>query len=632
MATHDFLRANPRGTRPVFIALAVAVAAALVAALVTDKAAAQSQAISKAATLEPIAVTATRTPQPITDLLADVTVIRADEILRSGAQSLPQLLQRQPGVEVLINGGPGSTSGALLRGANSGQTLVLIDGLRVGSSSVGATALEAIPLDQIDRIEILRGPASSLYGADAIGGVIQVFTKQAEGSALTGNLSAGYGTYDTRNVNGGVRGAIGPLRFSVQAGTTRSSGFNAIVNPDNFSFNDDRDGYSTGNVGVNAALPWAEGHELAGTYFRNRLNNQADGGPGYDDRTITTLEAWSVASRNKLAPIWVSTLTAGEGSDDSVSQSAFGQFPFKTTQRQYGWQNDVTLPLGALSLVLERREEHLATDPPFPVTDRNTNSATGVYRLQYDAFALQVNLRHDNSSQYGGETTGGIALGYKVSPAWRITAGYATGFKAPSFNDLYYPGFSNPYLVPENSRNAEAGVYWTAASGDFRWEVRGIGYYNKVDQLIVFQCDADFNCQPNNVNRATLKGITLGADVQWHDTRVQASLDLQDPEDDVTGRLLPRRARQHGAVQVQQQVGPVQLGAEFVAASLRYDDAANNTRMGGYGIVNLTIEWLFAKGFTLFARGNNIFNKNYELSADFSTGGSNVFAGLRWQP
>lgn len=583
--------------------------------------------------LDPVVVTASRTAQPIADLLADVTVIGGDEIVRSGAQSLTEVLQRQPGVEITMNGGPGSTSGAFLRGANRGQTLVLIDGLRVGSSSVGATSLEAIPLDQIERVEILRGPASSLYGADAIGGVIQVFTKRANGEAWVPSAGAGYGTYDTRNANAGLRGALGPIQFAVTAGGTRSSGFNAIVNPANFSYNPDTDGYSTQNVGANAILPWATGQEVAVQYFTNRLNNQFDGGaPYFDDRTITTLEAWSVVSRNKLAERWTSIVTIGEGSDDSVSQTSFGDSPFKTTQRQYLWQNDVALPLGALSLVVERREEHLATDSDFAVTQRNTNSLTGVYQLRYESFALQGNLRRDDSSQYGGKTTGGIALGYKITPEWRVTAGYSTGFKAPSFNDLYFPGFSNPNLVPETARNTEVAAYWTASSGDWRWQARAIGYYNQVDELIVFECDADFNCAPQNVDRATLKGVTLGLDVSWRDTRVQGSLDLQSPEDDRTGNLLPRRARQHGALQVLQQAGPVQVGVEFVASSLRYEDAANTIKLGGYGIVNLTAEWPFAKGWSLLLRGNNVFDKNYELAADYSTGGAQFFAGVRWQP
>jgi vitamin B12 transporter len=315
-----------------------------------------------------------------------------------------------------------------------------------------------------------------------------------------------------------------------------------------------------------------------------------------------------------------------------VSLTSFGESPFKTTQRQYTWQNDWVLPQGALSLALERREEHLATDAAFAVTQRNTNSVTGVYQLRYDAAALQANLRHDSSSQYGGKTTGGIAGGYKLSPEWRVTAGYSTGFKPPSFNDLYFPFFSNPSLVPETARNAEVAAYWTSSYGDARWEARAIGYYNKVDQLIVFQCDASFNCRPENVDDATLQGVTLGIDATWRETRVQASLDLQRPEDDRTGNLLPRRARQHGALTVLQQVGPTQVGVELVASSLRYDDAANTIKMGGYGIVNLTLDWTFAKGWSLLLRGNNVFDKNYQLAADYSTGGAQAFAAVRWQP
>ena len=594
---------------------------------------AQNATQPKATTLDPVVVTAARTSQPIAEVLADVTVISADDIRRSGVQSLGELLQRQPGVEIVQNGGPGSVSGALLRGANRGQTLVLIDGLRVGSSSSGSTTLEAIPLDQIDHIEILRGPASSLYGADAIGGVVQVFTKRPQGTGFTPNFSAGYGTYNTSVVSAGFTGTTGSLRYSLQAGGRTSDGFNAIVNPDNFSYNPDRDGFSTRNLSASLNWTWDAGQELAAQYFGNRLNAQFDGGfPYFDDRTITTVQAWSATSRNRVNDVWTSVLTAGEGSDDSVSKLSFGNSSFKTNQRQYFWQNDFALPLGGLGVILERREEHLTTDADFATTERNTNSATGIYQLRYEAFALQANLRRDDSNQYGGQTTGGIALGYKLSPAWRVTAGFSTGFKAPSFNDLYYPGFSNPNLVPETSRNAEVGAYWTAAAGEVRWEARVIGYHNQVRQLIVFECDVDFNCAPQNVDRATLEGVTLGLDLTWRDTRVTASLDLQNPTDDATGKLLPRRARTHGAVQVLQQAGPVQLGLEFIASSLRYDDAADSVKMGGYGIVNLTAEWPFAKGFSVLLRGGNVFNKNYQLAADYATGGTTWFAGLRWQP
>jgi vitamin B12 transporter len=578
-----------------------------------------------------VVVTASRVPQPIAEALADITVIREDEILRSAVQSLPQLLQRQPGVEVTINGGPGGTSGVFIRGANSAQTLVLVDGLRVGSSSTGATSLEAIPLDQVERVEILRGPASSLYGADAIGGVIQVFTKRG-GSGFSANASAGYGTYNTGNVNAGIRGSAGNVRYSLQGGATESDGFNAIVNPKNFGYNPDRDGYSTRNIGGGVAMDWAAGQSIELRGMRNRLDTQTDGGPNFDHRTITTLESYSAMSRNRLAPSWTSILTLGQGRDDSVSKSAFGDSPFETRQRQYAWQNDVILPVGSLSLVLERREERLSTTNAFAVTERDTDSAGAVYQLRTGPWALQANVRRDDSSQYGGKTTGGIATGYAITQEWRLNASYSTGFKAPSFNDLYFPGFSNANLVPEEAKNFELGAYWQARSVGSRIEGRAVAYRNRVDNLIVFGCDADFNCRPNNVERATLEGVTLGLDWSLGTTRVAGTLDLQRPENDATGKLLPRRARRHGTLTLLQDAGPVTLGAEWIASSERFDKASNTVRMGGYGIANVTIDWRFARGWAAYIRGNNVFDRDYRLAADFSPGGATVIAGVRWTP
>ena len=618
-----------RRARPCPPALIAATMTLAVTASLT--AAGQSPPPPTPATLEPVAVTASRQSQPIAEVLADLTVIGPEEIARAGVQSLSELLQRQPGVEIVQNGGPGAVSGVFLRGANRGQTLVLVDGVRIGSSSAGSTTLEAIPLDQIERIEVLRGPASSLYGADAIGGVIQVFTRRG-GGAVAGNASAGYGTYGTWDVKGGVGGSAGPVSFAVQAAAKESNGFNAIANPANFLYNPDPDGYANQSVSANAGVAFAPGQEARAQYFRSRLDNQFDGGPGYDDRTITVAESWQAVSRNRLASFWVSQLSAAQGTDDSRTQTGYGDFPFETTQRQYTWQNELALPLGALTAGYERREERVATNAGFATTARDTDSVFGIYQLRVGAQAVQANLRHDDSSQYGGETTGAIAYSYRPAPAWRLTAGYSTGFKAPSFNDLYYPDFSNPDLVPETSRNVEGGVYWSGAALGAVVEARAIAYRNQIRELIVFQCDATFNCAPHNVDRATLDGVTLGVDLRADGgATLTASLDLQSPEDDRTGALLPRRARQHGALALGYPVGPVRVGLEVLASSLRYDDAENRVQMGGYAVVNLTAEWALGRDVTLFARAGNVLDKNYELAAGYATGGATVFAGVRAQ-
>jgi vitamin B12 transporter len=591
---------------------------------------AQPAASAPPATLPPLVVTAARMPQALTDLVADVTVIDRDEIRRSGAQSLAELLQRQPGVEIVQNGGPGATSGAFLRGANAAQTLVLVDGLRVASASSGATALEAIPLDQVDHIEILRGPSSSLYGADAIGGVIQVFTRGATGG-VHAKASAGYGTFGTRALAAGVAGGDERLRGALQVGEQRSRGFNAIVNPANFSYDPDRDAYRNANASGQLVARVAPGHEVSLQVLRSRLDDQFDAGDAFDDRTITTLTAWQLALRDRFTPAWQSRAWAGEGGDDSVSKLGSGDFPFRTRQRQYGWQNVLEGgTAGRLTVALERREEHVDAEPKFPVDERTTDSVTAVYARVDGPQALQANLRVDRSNQFGTRTTGALAYGVRLSPHWRATLSGGTAFKAPTFNDLYFPGFANPDLRPETARNVEAGLHGGWSIGEVRLESHLTAWHNRVRDLIVFACDASFNCLPQNVSAATLEGVSLALEATAGATQVRGSLDVQSPRDAVTGNLLPRRARRHGSVTWLQQAGIGTYGLELVASSRRYDDAANTRPMGGYAIVNLTAEWPLTRNVALFVRGDNVLDRHYELAADFSTGGARAFAGLRW--
>jgi vitamin B12 transporter len=587
----------------------------------------QSSSDSPPTLLDPVVVTAARGPQRLTDLTADVTVIGRDEIARAGAQSLAELLQRQPGVQISMNGGAGSTSAVFLRGVNGNQTLVLIDGMRVGSATAGATALEAIPLDLIDHIEILRGPASSLYGADAIGGVIQVFTRRGDG-APSWNGSASYGTYGTSQATAGFAGAQGAWRYAIQGGYQGSRGFNAIGNPADFSYNPDRDGYDRGNASANFSYRFDAEHELAAQYYYSRLSNRFDATANFDDKTITTVESFALSSTDRLASFWVSHLNIGQGSDDSVSQTGFGASDFRTRQNQLTWQNDLALPVGALSLAYVGLDERISTDPPFPVTSRRTNSFVGVYQLKVDPHTLQANVRYDDSSQYGGRTTGALGYAYAIGDGWRALVNVGSAFKAPTFNDLYYPGFANPNLVPETAQNADVAVEY----GSGTLLARATAYRNQVKNLIVFQCDADFNCAPNNVAKATLTGVTLQAQGDWRTVSFKGSFDLLRPEDDATGNQLPRRAREFGSAGALFPWDAWKFGAELVAASARYDDAANTRRMGGYALVNLTASYALSKQWSLTLRADNVLDKHYELAAGYNTAGASIFGGVRYSP
>ena len=287
-------------------------------------------------------------------------------------------------------------SGVFIRGANRGQTLVLVDGQRVGSASTGATTLEAIPLEAIERIEILRGPASSLYGADAIGGVIQIFTYGASATPQA-TVSASVGSYATRALNALIGGSAGPLRLSLQAAALASDGFNAASNPAAFNYNPDADGYRSGNATVDLGAAARRRARAGAKYLYNRQDAQYDGSAGFDDRTVTTLETWQIASRNRLAPFWTSRMTAGQSSDDSVSKTEYGDFPFGTRQTQFAWQNDFTLPQGLSHRRLRMPRGAVGTDVAFAVTSRDTNSVFAIYQWRDAVQALQANLRWDDS-------------------------------------------------------------------------------------------------------------------------------------------------------------------------------------------------------------------------------------------
>ncbi len=345
------------------------------------------------------------------------------------------------------------------------------------------------------------------------------------------------------------------LRFSLQAGGTRSTRLQR-----------DRQSRTTSattatatatrseNAGLNAALPWAEGQEIAVQYFRNRLNNQYDGGAGFDDRTITTLEAWSVVSRNRIGERWTSLADRRRGqrrlacrrraSATIRSRRRSGNTSGRTTSR-CRWARCRWCSSGARSIS--------PPTPAFAVTERDTNSATGVYQVRYGAFALQANLRHDNSSQYGGKTTGGIARRLPaLAGAGGVTAGYSTGFKAPSFNDLYYPFFSQPgprsRRPRATRRRASTGRRRPAMRAGRR--ARSATTTASTTSSCSSATRASIACR-SNVDRATLEGRDARRSTSRGATRsVQGVARPAGPRTTTrTGNLLPRRARQHGAVQ-----------------------------------------------------------------------------------
>ena len=569
-----------------------------------------------------VVVTATRFPQPQSQTLQPVTVITAGDIAASGQQTLLEVLQALGGVEVASNGGFGQPSSIFMRGANPGHTLVLVDGMRIGSATAGTTAIENIPLAQIERIEVVPGQLSSLYGSDAIGGVIQIFTRGGKESPAS-RVSAGAGTYDTRNVTAGIRRTLGSTDLSLDAGYFETAGFDA-TKPGNPLHDPDRDGYRNRNLSAKLAHHLGERNELGATVFQSSGSTHFDTGSGADDVNRQTLTAYSVYSRNQMSERWQSLLRIAESTDDSELTGAFGGF-FTTRQPQLTWQNDIGIGPGTAIAGLEYLAQHVASDTPYNQTYRSIRSAFGGYTGHLGSHSWQVNVRQDDNSQFGAHTTGLVGYAYAVTQALRLRVGAGTAFKAPTFNDLYFPGFSNPDLHPERARSREAGLNYEAGG-----ERLSATYFdNRISDLIIL--DPTFT--PQNLASARIKGTELAYRAFAGPWQLRAQATFQQPIDEATGKLLPRRARQFATLAVQNTSGLWNLGGEIVANGERFDTAGEDpaARMHGYALLNLTASRALRRDLWLRVRWNNVFDRDYELAQNFNTPGSNVFVALQYQ-
>ena len=588
---------------------------------------------------EIVVVTATRQAQRANELLTDVTVISRDEIESAGQTTLPQLLALQPGIEYSASGGPGSNSGLFIRGSNTEHTLVLIDGMRVNSATLGTTSLSRIPLSQIDHIEILRGPASALYGSEAIGGVVQIFTKHGNG-APTYNFEAAYGTYHTSKLSAGVSGQNDGLKYSLQASFDDTDGFSNIRNPNNNSYNGDKDGFRDSSFSGNLAYRFNNDHEIGLNAFTSTGKNSYDGGykasAVKDYRNDITVSSYSLYSRNQILPGWKSTVRLGRGTDDASYVNNGVEFSaVKTDQDQVSWQNDISLPLGKALLAAEWLDQKLVASQGYDKTERTIRSLLAGWNASAGAHRWQLNLRRDDISQTGAKTTGALAYGYQISDELRASASYGTAYKAPSMNDLYFPntafvGRGNPDLKPEFARNREASLHYETASHQ-----ASVTYFdNRIDELIQWAETpaGSWFYVPQNVASAKITGWTLAYKGSLGPFSLRAGIDLQNPRDQATNNVLARRARHHANLGLDYSNGSWTLGGEIVGTGARFSDVENTQRMGGFTLTNLSATYRIDQNLSLFGRINNLFDRRYELIRDYGVPGINALVGIRYQP
>lgn len=574
-----------------------------------------------AETLDAVVVTATRSPMPIARGLAATTVLDRAAIEQAQAPDLIDLLARQAGIDVSRTGGPGSLSTLFLRGGNSNHTLVLIDGVRVNSVQQGQYDFASLPLDRIERIEIVRGPRAALWGSDAIGGVIQIFTR--EPGQRGAQLRAG--RFDRREAAAqwglsGERGSLG-----IGGGVQDAEGYN-VSTPSSFGFDPDRDGFRNRHLSLGGRTTL--GTQALGV---NLLSTVAD---VEFDRGLTESHSVSGGATlgGPLADRWTHSLALGEAREDLRTRSSFGS-RFESRRRSLDWLHDWALSDGqALLFGLNRVDEDAVSRNAANavVYDRGRHN-TGVFTAWRGAIGAQqwdLAARRDDSSQFGATTTAQAAWGLDVGDGWRLRASWGQGFRAPNTNELYSPGFGglfagNPALGPERSRSAELGLGWQGSDGGLDLSA----YRSRVTDLIAFT-GPTFGA--TNINQARLDGVEL--DGRWALGRVglRGHLGWQRAENAATGAPLLRRAPRKAAVSLDVPLNArLRFGVDATAASRRQDF---DGPLGGYTRVDLRMEADLGTDWALRARVENLLDRPYTLASGFATPGRSLLVELAWRP
>jgi vitamin B12 transporter len=587
---------------------------------------AHAQSVAEA-TLKETVVTATRVETRTDAVLSDVVVIDAELIQQSAGRSLSEVLSRNAGLQMSSNGGLGKQSGLFIRGTEARHVLLLIDGVRYGSSTAGSANWDNIPLNAIDRIEVLKGPASALYGSDAVGGVVQIFTKRGL-KGFHPNASVTLGSFGHREASAGLSGGNDAVTYNLSVGSLREDGFSSTNRNVAFgNHNPDKDGFDQDSL--SASLRWAiaPGWTTDVNFTQADGTSQFDQGPGTFNSRIestTRVAGWGLErkwSRDSRTQLRVSR------SDDQADTFSTTVRPdvFNTSQTQITLQHDWNTALGNLLVGAESIKEAVSGTQAYAVHSRTTDALFVGLTGQAGKHLWQTNLRRDQNSQFGGATTGFASYGFQITPNWRPHVAYGTSFKMPSFNTLYYVSAfftGNPTTQPERGRNREAGLTYSKGLH----EVKLTRFDNRVRGFITIQPAV------TNVPRARLEGWSLaytGSAGAWS---WYTNLELLDARNELNNRKLQRRADEVLTASLDRRTGAWTWGTSLQLVSERFDDAANARRLPGFGTVDLHARYAVNRDWSLALRLNNVADKFYETAYGYNQPGRAAYVTLNWAP
>lgn len=589
-----------------------------------------SLSLANTLSLDDQVVTATRTSQ--NSSIAATSVFDRSDIERLQATSVDQLLRRVPGVNVVNTGGPGKNTTISIRGAGSNQVLVMIDGVRIGSATTGDTALQNLPLEQIERIEVVRGPRSSLYGSDAIGGVIQIFTRRGGDGGAQPYFSTTVGSAQHLAGTAGISGGDEKAWYNLGVSSLKDEGIDARP-----SREVDHDGYRELSASLSGGYRFDNGLTLDGNILQVDSHNDYDSDPRTNPANAKA-NADNVTKvyggRARFSPLnfWDVTLQAGRSEDktDTFNANRFNT-RIDTRRDSAGWQNDFHVAEGQLlTLGYDWLYDEVNGTGTFVEDSRENHGVYAQYLAERGRHELQLSLRHDDNEEFGAHQTGGIGYGFALTDHLRFTTSYGTAFKAPTFNQMYNTSVGNIDLAPEESKSLEAGLQGVHEWGN--WSATA--FKNDIDDLIVYFNNGS-GLQAQNIDKASIKGLELEAATQLLGWSWQGNLTLQDPENSSgrtgQGDLLPRRAEQIFNLDVDRRFGSLGVGASLHAEGRRWDEASNSTDLHGYNTLDLRGTYWFNAAWQMQAQVTNLFDTEYETAATYQQPGRAGYLTLRYQ-
>lgn len=594
--------------------------------------------------LETTIVTATRTPMLLSEAFESISVFTRRDIEKLQAVDIFDLLARAPGVSFVRNGGRGGATGLAIRGNQTDHSLFLVDGVRIGSATLGSATLSAINLRTVERVEIIRGPKSALYGADAIGGVVNIVTRAVDPERPFA-IEASYGSNETSEITALAGYSSDAMSVNVVANFFDTQGIDHTAATN--GLHGDEDAYRNNSFALNYRQRFNDVVSLKVSYNRNEGENEYDS--DCLDSTFYTPVACQIFSKTQvdslsallnleLSDVYSTSIQVGRTNDESNNladnvdlSGTINGGEFNTTKSELTWVNTFNLPAeNVLTAGVDYQLDEV--DGSTAYSEDSRDNLAFFTQLQSELIALDsiIGVRYDDNEQFGDELTLSALLGWNINDTFRAYVSYGEGFKPPTFNDLYFPNFGDPTFEPEESQNIELGL-----KADFETvQVSLAAFQNEIENLIQFNNTTFLTDQ---TAEAEISGLEFSVDATLLGFELSLNGSIIEPENKVNGQNLRRRAERVASIDIDKRWDRFGMGISLRAESERYDDPANTLRLAGYSTMGVRASYKISDELVLEARVDNAFDRQYSTAVDFSLGryqaiGREAFVTVRYTP